>query len=187
MGPIGYWSSFVSLLWMCLWICRWLRFMLHDYRRNAQSVHPLNIFGFWAWMMRSWKMGRWWFFLDFYSWAGVILRSAYESGNRSSLFMKGLWITYNSINYFLMKVLLRELYFTGAPESVNYCSLRNVERLGEYVDGMVIQLVEWFWEWNESAKRRTEMAVSTRKFSALPCCQPGTNNKISAVSLWAEN
>lgn len=39
--------------------------------------------------MRAWKMGRC-MGMDFYSWAGVLLRSAYESGNRSSLFMESL-------------------------------------------------------------------------------------------------
>lgn len=52
----------------------------------------------------------------------------------------------NRINYFLIKVLLRELYFTEAAETVNYCSLRKVESLGENVDLMVIQHVEQFGE-----------------------------------------
>lgn len=55
------------------------------------------------------------------------------------------------------------------------------------MDMMVIQLAEWFRKLNESAKCSTQEAVSTCKFSALLCYQPGTNNKISAVSSWAGN
>lgn len=52
----------------------------------------------------------------------------------------------NRINYFLIKVLLRELHFTEAAETVNYCSLRKVESLGKNVDLMIIQHMEWFGE-----------------------------------------
>ena len=43
----------------------------------------------------------------------------------------------NRINYFLIKVLLRELHFTEAAETVNYCSLRKVESLGKNVDAIL--------------------------------------------------
>lgn len=88
----------------------------------------------------------------------------------------------NRINYFLIKVLLRELHFTEAAETVNYCSLRKVESLGENVDLMIIQHIEWFGEWNEWGKRNTEMEFGTCKFYASLLHQPETNDN-SAVSL----
>lgn len=86
----------------------------------------------------------------------------------------------NRINYFLIKVLLRELYFTEAAETVNYCSSRKVESLGENVDLMVIQHVEQFGEWNEPGECNTEKEFGKCYASLL--YQPETNN-ISAVSL----
>jgi len=37
---------------------------------------------------------------------------------------------HNNINYFLTKMLLRELYFTGVVETTDYCSSRKAEKVG---------------------------------------------------------
>lgn len=126
------------------------------------------------------------FYMDFCPWTDGILRSTYAGGSHCIFSLQEV---YESCTITALIIFLPRCFFvsyTSLGQRKLWITALEGERLGEYVDVMVIQLVEWFRKWNESAKCSTWEAVSTCKFSALLRYQPGTN-KISAENSWAGN